>query len=47
MVTKLQEWHSSPVIFDDASLKAQEEDNLEYCLTLLPRYVKARVFTRS
>jgi hypothetical protein len=35
MVNKLQEWLLSPLIEDEA--KAQEEDNLEYCLTLLPR----------
>ncbi|WVR00207.1 hypothetical protein IAU59_007349 [Kwoniella sp. CBS 9459] len=35
-VNKLQEWHDSPLIKDDPSLQAQEEDNLEYCLTLLP-----------
>jgi hypothetical protein len=37
MVNKLQEWLISPLIEDEA--RAQEEDNLEYCLTLLPRYV--------
>lgn len=39
MVNKLQEWHVSPSIEDDEVLRVQEEDNLEYCLTLLPRYV--------
>jgi dedicator of cytokinesis protein 3 len=36
-VNKLQEWLASPVIEADAGLRAQEEDNIEYCLTLLPK----------
>ena len=36
-ISKLQEWHSSPLVLEDRSLLVQEEDNLEYCLTLLPR----------
>lgn len=39
MVNKLQEWRVSPVIEEDEALRLQEEDNLEYCLTLLPTCV--------
>jgi len=35
MVNKLQEWLTSPLIEDNA--RVQEENNLEYCLTLFPR----------
>lgn len=35
MVNKLQEWLLSPLIEDQS--RSQEEDNLEYCLTLLPK----------
>ncbi|WRT70308.1 uncharacterized protein IL334_007306 [Kwoniella shivajii] len=35
-VNKVQEWLDSPLIRDHATLKIQEEDNIEYCLTLLP-----------
>nr|XP_019044242.1 hypothetical protein I302_07525 [Kwoniella bestiolae CBS 10118]OCF23172.1 hypothetical protein I302_07525 [Kwoniella bestiolae CBS 10118] len=35
-VNKLQEWLDSPLIRDDTALRIQEEDNIEYCLTLLP-----------
>ncbi|WVQ67084.1 uncharacterized protein L199_005278 [Kwoniella botswanensis] len=35
-VNKLQEWLDSPLIKDDTTLRIQEEDNIEYCLTLLP-----------
>nr|XP_018260970.1 uncharacterized protein I303_06687 [Kwoniella dejecticola CBS 10117]OBR83128.1 hypothetical protein I303_06687 [Kwoniella dejecticola CBS 10117] len=35
-VNKLQEWLDSPLIKDDNTLRIQEEDNIEYCLTLLP-----------
>lgn len=37
MVNKLQEWLVSPSVEEDESLRLQEEDNLEYCLTLMPR----------
>ncbi|TYJ58828.1 hypothetical protein B9479_000260 [Cryptococcus floricola] len=36
MVNVLQEWHVSALIQEDEGLKRQEEDNIEYCLTLLP-----------
>nr|ODN99941.1 cytoplasmic protein [Cryptococcus depauperatus CBS 7855] len=36
MINKLQEWHVSPFVQDDDDLKRQEEENIEYCLTLLP-----------
>ncbi|WWC91624.1 uncharacterized protein L201_006570 [Kwoniella dendrophila CBS 6074] len=35
-VSKLQEWLDSPLIRNDTTLRIQEEDNIEYCLTLLP-----------
>ncbi|WWD19564.1 hypothetical protein CI109_104025 [Kwoniella shandongensis] len=35
-VNKLQEWHVSPLLQEDGNLKAQEEENIEYCLSLLP-----------
>ncbi|KAL7418467.1 Deoxycytidine kinase 1 [Cryptotrichosporon argae] len=35
-VNKLQEWRDAPVVTADPVLVAQEEDNIEYCLTLLP-----------
>ncbi|WVQ72639.1 hypothetical protein IAR50_002198 [Cryptococcus sp. DSM 104548] len=36
MINRLQEWHVSTLIQEDEDLKRQEEDNIEYCLTLLP-----------
>jgi dedicator of cytokinesis protein 3 len=45
-VNKLQEWYSSPLILEDRSLRLQEEDNLEYCLTLLPRWATRRLRER-
>ena len=33
----LQEWLDSNIIQENSELLAQEQDNLEYCLTLLPR----------
>ena len=39
MISKLQDWLDSPLIAEDETLRIQEEDNIEYCLTLLPRYV--------
>ncbi|WVQ84302.1 hypothetical protein IAT38_006454 [Cryptococcus sp. DSM 104549] len=38
-INKLQEWHVSPVIQEDHNLRTQEEDNIEYCLTLLPALI--------
>nr|XP_019010242.1 uncharacterized protein I206_04710 [Kwoniella pini CBS 10737]OCF49023.1 hypothetical protein I206_04710 [Kwoniella pini CBS 10737] len=35
-VNKSQEWLYSPLIKDDDTLRVHEEDNIEYCLTLLP-----------
>ncbi|BEI88066.1 uncharacterized protein CcaverHIS019_0107840 [Cutaneotrichosporon cavernicola] len=35
-VNKLQELLDSPIIKSDPLLKSQEEDNIEYCLTILP-----------
>ncbi|EIW72245.1 hypothetical protein TREMEDRAFT_25841 [Tremella mesenterica DSM 1558] len=35
-VNKLQEWLVSPLIEDEEVARAQEQDNLEYCLTLIP-----------
>lgn len=37
MTNKLQEWGSSPLILEDQKLRMQEEDNMEYCLSLMPR----------
>ena len=39
MISKLQSWLDSPLIAEAERLRAQEEDNIEYCLTLLPRSV--------
>jgi len=36
-ISKLEEWLSSPLILEDMDLRMQEEDNIEYCLTLFPR----------
>lgn len=36
-VNKLEEWLSSPLVLEDQDLRIQEEDNIEYCLTLIPR----------
>lgn len=38
MINKLQEWCISPIAIEDKAFRAQEEDNLEYCLSLMPRY---------
>ncbi|ORX40680.1 hypothetical protein BD324DRAFT_654448 [Kockovaella imperatae] len=40
-VTKLQDWLDSPLIAEDNGLKVQEEDNIEYCLTLLPSLLES------
>lgn len=37
MLDKLQEWMVSPLIVEDRSLLGQEEDNVEYCLSLMPK----------
>ena len=36
-IEKLQIWYNSPLVAEAEALKTQEEDNLEYCLTLLPK----------
>ena len=35
-IDKLQEWSNAPMVTEDPALRTQEEDNIEYCLTLLP-----------
>lgn len=36
MINKLQEWHISPIMREDEKLRTREEENIEYCLSLLP-----------
>jgi dedicator of cytokinesis protein 3 len=36
-VNKLQETYASPAVQDNEEVRAQEEENIEYCLTLLPK----------
>ncbi|KAK4687917.1 hypothetical protein P7C73_g2195, partial [Tremellales sp. Uapishka_1] len=45
-VNKLQEWLVSPLTQEDDFLRIQEEENLEYCLSLLPSPQSAEVLSR-
>ena len=43
MVDKLQDFLSMPTGLDDEHVRRQEEDNVEYLLSLLPRFVQSTV----
>ena len=47
IISRLQDWLDSPLITDDNALRMQEEDNIEYCLSLVPNLLESYADQRS